>query len=100
MSNRNGISTERSEGGQPSGSKGVIEWARLVAAAVIVILLVAFIVDNSEHVRVGFVFAHANVPLIWVLLVTAALGALADRLVPRFRARRADSDRADRPSER
>jgi uncharacterized integral membrane protein len=77
---------------RPSRAATLIKWARLVAAAIIVILLVAFIVDNSERVRVGFVFFHANVSLIWVLLITAALGALADRLVPRFRARRARRD--------
>lgn len=70
-----------------------MKWARLVGAVIIVIVLVAFIVDNSEKVRVGFVFFHADVRLIWVLLITAALGALADRLVPRFRARRARRQR-------
>jgi uncharacterized integral membrane protein len=66
----------------------MIKWARLVGAVVIVGLLVAFVVDNSEKVRIGFVFFHADVRLIWVLLITAALGALADRLVPRIYARR------------
>ncbi|MBO0715385.1 MAG: hypothetical protein J2O39_04125 [Acidimicrobiales bacterium] len=77
----------------PSRTALVIKWVRLVAAVIIVAVLVAFIVDNSEQVRVGFVFFHANVSLIWVLLITAALGALADRLIPRVRARRARSNR-------
>ncbi|HEX6394345.1 MAG TPA: LapA family protein [Acidimicrobiales bacterium] len=86
MTDRNGISIDKSE--PPSRSVVAVRWVRLVAAVVIVALLVAFIVDNSEHVRVGFVFAHARVRLIWVLLITAALGALAGRLVPRLRASR------------
>jgi len=94
MTDRNGISISQSETGDSSRSK-MVQWARLVAAVVIVIVLVAFVVDNSEHVRVGFVFFHADVALIWVLIVTAALGALADRLVPRLRARRAGSGQAD-----
>ena len=71
----------------PSRTALVIKWVRLVAAVIVVALLVAFIVDNSEQVRVGFVFFHARVSLIWVLLITAALGALADRLIPRVRSR-------------
>ena len=43
------------------------------AAAVIVILLIAFVVDNTNKVRVGFVFFHAEVSLIWVLIITALL---------------------------
>jgi uncharacterized integral membrane protein len=66
----------------------VIKWARLAGAVVIVGLLVAFVVDNSEKVRVGFVFFHADVRLIWVLVITAVLGALADRLVPKVYRRR------------
>ena len=55
--------------------------ARLVAAGVIVVVLVAFVLDNSHSVKVGFVFSSATVPLIWVLIVTALLGAGLDRLV-------------------
>lgn len=73
----------------PSRSAVVIKWARLAAAVVIVGLLVAFVVDNSEKVQVGFVFFHAEVRLIWVLVITAVLGAIADRLVPKvYRHRR------------
>jgi uncharacterized integral membrane protein len=61
--------------------------ARLVAAVVIVGLLVAFVVDNSNTVQVGFVFFHSDVPLIWVLLVTALLGVCIDRLLVWRRAR-------------
>jgi uncharacterized integral membrane protein len=95
MSNRNGVSIDKSETGQPSRSKKVMHWVRLGAAVIIVVLLVGFIVDNSEHVRVGFVFGHANLRLIWVLLVTAVLGALAGRLVPRLRARIAGGGRSE-----
>ena len=55
--------------------------ARIVVAVVGLILLIAFVLDNSRTVRVGFVFFNANVSLIWVLLIAAFLGALVDRLV-------------------
>ncbi|HLG92193.1 MAG TPA: hypothetical protein VKY15_04330 [Acidimicrobiales bacterium] len=54
----------------------------------IVVLLVAFVVGNSETVRMSFIFFHAHVRLIWALLCTAILGALADRLAPQIGARR------------
>ncbi|MDA8341195.1 MAG: LapA family protein [Actinomycetota bacterium] len=54
---------------------------RLVAAGVIVVVLVAFVLDNSQSVKLGFVFASATVPLIWVLIATALVGAGLDRLV-------------------
>jgi uncharacterized integral membrane protein len=55
--------------------------ARLVVALVIFAALVAFAIDNSDSVKVGFVFTEKKVPLIWVLLVTAVLGAILDRVV-------------------
>ncbi|HEX4244084.1 MAG TPA: LapA family protein [Acidimicrobiales bacterium] len=70
---------------------------RIVAALVIVIVLVAFVVKNSEKVTVSFVFFSANVRLIWVLVVTAILGALADRLLL-WRRRKARRDRAGGPT--
>ncbi len=66
----------------------------MVAALVLVAILVAFVVKNSEKVNVSFVFFSANVRLIWVLLVTAVLGALADRLFL-WRRRRRRNDRVD-----
>ena len=57
------------------------EIVRIVVAVVALILLIAFVLDNSQTVKVGFVFFSARVSLIWVLLIAAVLGALVDRLV-------------------
>lgn len=57
------------------------ELVRLVGALILVAVLVAFVLGNSHSVKVSFVFTSRRVPLIWVLLVTAVLGALADRLL-------------------
>jgi uncharacterized integral membrane protein len=62
--------------------------ARIVAAGVCLALLVAFVLDNSQTVKVGFVLFSAHVSLIWVLIITAVLGAAVDRLVILLRARR------------
>jgi uncharacterized integral membrane protein len=53
---------------------------RLGVAAVLVIAAIAFVVDNFDKVKVGFVFKDASVPLIWVLLATLILGVILDRL--------------------
>ncbi len=75
--------------------------ARLVVSLVLVALLVAFVLGNSQTVSVSFVFTTTSVPLIWVLLVTAVLGAVADRLVivvqDRRRARRARAQAGEAP---
>ncbi len=57
------------------------ERLRLAAAVVVLVLLVAFAVDNSHSVQVGFLFTERDAPLIWILIVTAVLGAVADRLI-------------------
>ena len=57
------------------------EIARIVVAVLALVLLIAFVLDNSHTVKVGFVFFNAKVSLIWVLLIAAFLGALVDRLV-------------------
>jgi uncharacterized integral membrane protein len=64
------------------------EITRLVVAGVALVLLVAFVIDNSQTVKVGFVFFSAEVSLIWVLIIAAVLGAGVDRLVIYLRARR------------
>jgi uncharacterized integral membrane protein len=54
---------------------------KLVVAAVGLVLLIAFVLDNSQTVKVGFVFFSTRLSLIWVLLIAAFLGAVVDRLV-------------------
>lgn len=82
------MTTDQSKSGLPGGApvagsperrrRGL---ARLVVGLVLVAALVAFVLGNSQTVSVSFVFTTTSVPLIWVLLVTAALGAVTDRLV-------------------
>jgi uncharacterized integral membrane protein len=67
--------------GSPSQKRSPREIVRIVVAVVALILLIAFVLDNSNTVKVGFVFFKTNISLIWVLLIAAFLGALVDRLV-------------------
>jgi uncharacterized integral membrane protein len=71
-----------SERDRTGGSGGLVTPTRVVAV-IIVILLIAFVVDNTDKVRVGFVFLHADVALIWVLIITALLGLAVGVLLGR-----------------
>jgi uncharacterized integral membrane protein len=79
--------THQARGGSRPPSSVGRDRKRVVAlgiAAVAAIWLVAFIVSNSESVRVSFVFGHLTLSLIWVMIICAALGAMLAWAVPRF----------------
>ena len=40
-------------------------------------LVLVFIVENSRQVRVSFVFFSSEISLIWVIILSAAVGAVA-----------------------
>ncbi len=69
-------------------SRDVGTLIRLTLAAVLVLLVAAFAIDNRRSVRVGWVFGDFRAPMIVILLVTAVVGALIGWLVL-YRARRA-----------
>jgi uncharacterized integral membrane protein len=81
-------SAQVSSGGSSAARRDNRDVAGIVGAVVILALLIAFVLDNSNTVRVGFVFFHADVSLIWVLLIAAFLGGVIDRLVIMLRRRR------------
>ncbi len=72
---------------RPSGRSNR-EAARIVAAVVLAALMIAFVVDNTHDVRVGYVFGDHSTRLIYVLVITAVIGALLDRLWIRARRKR------------
>jgi uncharacterized integral membrane protein len=51
-------------------------WVLLASGAVVLILLLVFILQNSQHVEVHIYGAHWNAPLGVALLMAAALGVL------------------------
>ena len=64
---------------EPEG-RDLRELTRIVAALVLLALLIAFVIDNTRFVTVGFVFFDHRTRLIYVLIVTAAVGVVLDRL--------------------
>jgi uncharacterized membrane protein YciS (DUF1049 family) len=49
--------------------------ARLIGVVVLVGVIAALAFDNRRTVRIGYVIGDAHVRLIYLLLITAALGA-------------------------
>jgi uncharacterized integral membrane protein len=61
----------------------------LVAAVVLaVVLLLVFVIENSDSVSVSFVFFSADISLIWVIVLSVAVGAVLGAVLPRIVRRR------------
>ena len=56
---------------------------RLIFGLILVVLFLLFISANSDPVPVSFVFTDTEVPLIWVFLACALIGALVAYLLGR-----------------
>lgn len=88
--------TPRRPGG-PDGREGLDEQqvrriALVGALLLVVILALVFIVENSDPVRVSFVFFSANISLIWVIVLSMVMGAVAGAVLMRLVKKRFFSD--------
>lgn len=61
--------------------------ARLIGAVVLVAVIVALVLDNRQKVPIGYVIGDAHVRLIYLLVITALLGAGVGFLAGRRRKR-------------
>jgi uncharacterized integral membrane protein len=68
---------------QPADDEGA-NWKRPAFLAIGAVLVI-FMALNSQKVEVNFIFGSAQMPLIFALLVAAALGALVGWAAPRLR---------------
>jgi uncharacterized integral membrane protein len=71
---------------QPPAERRV--FSRLVILLAVVAYAVAFVLENRKQVNVHFVFVTARVSLIWLILLSLALGVVAGRLLPQLYRRR------------
>ena len=81
------MATAQTQTHKQTGSTHGSDRKRMIAlgiAALAAIWLVAFIVSNSETVKVSFVFGDLTLSLIWVMIICAVLGALLAWVVPRL----------------
>jgi uncharacterized integral membrane protein len=73
--------------GDPPPRDGGIPW-KVVLWVVLALYALVFLLVNSEKQDVSFVFFSVRTRLIWLILLSMALGALLARLVPHWWKRR------------
>jgi uncharacterized integral membrane protein len=78
---------ERSGGVEPAGRKP--RW-RNWALGIAVVVAIIFIAQNSQSVKVKFLFVDTTTPLIFALLIAVLLGAVIGYVLPLVRRHRGD----------
>jgi uncharacterized integral membrane protein len=63
-------------------------WARLLALVAIAAYVLAFILENRKTVHLHFVLFTATVSLIWLILLSFAIGLVAGALLSQLYRRR------------
>jgi uncharacterized integral membrane protein len=63
-------------------------YARLIALALVLAYAIAFILENGKHVSVHFVFVTTKVSIVWLILLSLALGAIGGILLSQLERRR------------
>jgi uncharacterized integral membrane protein len=85
-SDRESSSPEEEQVGPPPGERRLL--GKLLVLLAIAAYAVAFVLENRKQVNVHFVFATARVSLIWLILLSLALGLLGGVLLPQLYRRR------------
>jgi len=84
---RKGIDPETRETFQPR------LWLTVVGLVLIGAYIVAFIAENNKKVTVHFVFFSAHTSVIWVILLTLAIGVVGGLLLSQLVRRRSRKQR-------
>lgn len=63
-------------------------WSRLIVFGAVGVFAVLFVVLNTNNVKVSFVFGSTHLSLIWVILLSLAIGAGFGLLLSRLNRRR------------
>ena len=63
-------------------------YLRIVILGLLIGYAIAFVLENNKHVHVHFVLGSAHVSLIWLILLSVALGLLVGVLVSQLYRRR------------
>ncbi|MDX6476785.1 MAG: hypothetical protein QOH95_2296 [Gaiellaceae bacterium] len=63
-------------------------WSRLIAIGLIGLYALLFVVLNTRHVKVSFVFTSTRVSLIWVILLSLGVGVALGVLLSQLHRRR------------
>lgn len=63
-------------------------WLTIGGLLLVLAYMVAFVVANSDNVKVSFVFASGRTSLIWLILVSAVVGLVGGILLSQLMRRR------------
>lgn len=63
-------------------------WAKLIGLLAIAVYVIAFILENRKQVHLHFVLFTATVSLIWLILLSVAIGIVAGALLAQLHRRR------------
>ncbi|MGH2934539.1 MAG: lipopolysaccharide assembly protein LapA domain-containing protein [Gaiellaceae bacterium] len=63
-------------------------YVRLIVLALVIAYAIAFILENGDHVAVHFVFSTTRVSIVWLILLSLALGAIGGILLAQLDRRR------------
>jgi uncharacterized integral membrane protein len=63
-------------------------WSRLIGIAAVALYAILFVVLNTRDVKVSFVFVSTRVSLIWVILLSLAVGIVLGVLASQLHRRR------------
>ena len=78
--------SQRLEEGRQTFQPGL--WSRLIGIGVVGLYALLFVVLNTRHVRVSFVVVSTRVSLIWVILLSLAVGVTLGVLLSQLHRRR------------
>jgi uncharacterized integral membrane protein len=63
-------------------------WVQLTAIGIVAVYTLLFIILNTHRAKVSFVFATARISVIWVILLSVAVGLVLGALLSRLNRRR------------
>jgi uncharacterized integral membrane protein len=63
-------------------------WVQLAAIGLVALYALLFIILNTHRAKVSFVFASARISVIWVILLSLAVGIVLGVLLSRLNRRR------------
>jgi uncharacterized integral membrane protein len=77
----------------PEAQKPLREWQprfylTVITLALLIVYGIAFVLENDKHLNLHFVFATARVSLVWLILLSIALGMVLGVLLPQLYRRR------------
>jgi len=72
---------QESKGSSALRTRVSASWTAVVVAALVLVLLIVFIAQNTQHSSVNFLWLHGGAPTAVVLLIAAAAGALIVAIV-------------------